>query len=122
MNAGFGQLRLTPETGPPDLSLAGRFPLQQPRPPGPSSTIWNFSGQYQWSMGVYAKAEFGTNFALPSAEELYAEDPTAQEKGNPNLKPEETTGGEFTLGRRARGDGPRHPRGGHPLRPATSAT
>lgn len=98
VNAVFGQLRMTPELVQ-NLSLAGGFRYNAPSS-GPASTIWNLSGRYDWPMGVYAKAEVGTNFALPSAEELYAHDATLQENGNPNLKPEQTTGGEFTLGRR----------------------
>jgi vitamin B12 transporter len=62
--------------------------------------VWNVSGRYDWPMGVYTKAELGTNFRLPSAEELYAQDVVRQERGDPNLKPEESIGGEFTLGTR----------------------
>ena len=98
VNAVFGQLRLTPDRVP-NLNLAGGFRYNAPSA-GPSSTVWNLSGQYQWPMGVYAKASLGTNFALPSIEELYANDATRQELGNPNLKPEQSLGGEFTIGRR----------------------
>jgi vitamin B12 transporter len=96
VNAGFGQLRLTPEMAP-RLSLAAGFRYNAPSS-GPSSTVWNLSGRYDWPMGVYTKAEVGTNFRLPSAEELYAQDFVRQERGDPNLKPEESIGGEFTLG------------------------
>ncbi len=98
VNAGYGQLRLTPEMIP-HLSLAGGFRYNAPSS-GPSSTVWNFSGQYDWPMGVYTKAEVGTNFRLPSAEELYANDFTRQERGTSTLRPEESIGGEFTLGAR----------------------
>lgn len=98
VNAGFGQLRLTPEMIP-RLTLAGGFRYNAPSS-GPSSTVWNLSGRYDWPMGVYTKAEVGTNFRLPSAEELYAQDIVRQERGDPNLKPEEDIGGEFTLGTR----------------------
>jgi vitamin B12 transporter len=98
VHAGFGQLRLTPEMVP-HLSLAAGARYNAPSS-GPSSTIWNLSGQYDWPMGIYTKAEVGTNFALPSAEQLYANDKLRQERGNPNLKPEESIGGEFTLGTR----------------------
>jgi outer membrane cobalamin receptor len=96
VNAGFAQLRLTPEMIP-HLSLAAGFRANAPSS-GPSSTVWNLSGQYDWPMGVYTKAEVGTNFRLPSAEELYANDFARQERGDPNLKPEQSIGGDFTLG------------------------
>ena len=96
VNAAFGQLRLTPDLVP-NLNLAAGFRYNSPSH-GPSSTIWNLSGRYQLPMGFYAKGEVGTNFLLPSAEQLFANDRVEQELGNPNLKPEETIGGEFTLG------------------------
>ena len=98
VNAGFGQLRWTPEMVP-HLSLAGGFRYNAPTS-GPSSTVWNVSGKYDWPMGLYTKAEVGTNFRLPSAEELYANDVARQERGDPTLKPEESIGGEFTVGAR----------------------
>ena len=98
VNAGFGQLRLTPDMIP-GLSLAAGVRYNAPSA-GQSSTNWNLSGQYDWPMGVYTKAEVGTNFRLPSAEELYANDRLRQERGDPTLKPEESIGGEFTLGAR----------------------
>jgi vitamin B12 transporter len=96
VHAGYGQLRLTPDMIP-GLSLAAGVRYNAPSS-GQSSTIWNLSGRYDWPMGVYTKAEVGTNFRLPSAEELYANDLLRQERGDPSLKPEESIGGEFTLG------------------------
>jgi vitamin B12 transporter len=102
VNAGYGQLRLTPDMIP-GLSLAAGVRYNAPSA-GQSSTVWNLSGQYDWPMGVYTKAEVGTNFRLPSAEELYANDRQRQEQGaliaSSNLNPEESIGGEFTLGAR----------------------
>jgi vitamin B12 transporter len=98
VNAGFGQLRLTPDMIP-NLNLAAGFRYNSPSN-GPASTIWNLSGRYQLPMGVYVKGEAGTNFLLPSAEQLFANDLVEQERGNPNLKPEQSIGGEFTLGTR----------------------
>ena len=98
VNAGFGQLRLTPDLVP-HLNLAAGFRYNSPSR-GPSSTVWNLSGRYDWPLGLYTKAEVGTNFLLPSAEQLFADDRLEQERGNPNLKPEQTIGGEFTLGAR----------------------
>jgi vitamin B12 transporter len=98
VNAGYGQLRLTPEMVP-HLTVAAGARYNAPSS-GPSSTIWNLSGQYDWPMGVYTKAEVGTNFRLPSAEELYANDRARQERGFAGLKPEESIGGSLTLGAR----------------------
>jgi vitamin B12 transporter len=98
VNAGFGQLRLTPDLVP-HLNLAAGFRYNSPSR-GPSSTVWNVSGRYDWPLGIYTQAEVGTNFLLPSAEQLFVNDLAEQELGNPNLKPEETIGGQFTLGAR----------------------
>ncbi|MEI9891062.1 MAG: TonB-dependent receptor plug domain-containing protein [Caulobacteraceae bacterium] len=98
VNAGFGQLRYNPAAAP-NLNLAAGFRYNAPSR-GPSSTIWNVSGRYEWPMGVYVKAEVGTNFLLPSAEQLFVNDVPEQERGNPDLKPEESTGGQFSLGAR----------------------
>lgn len=98
VNAGFGQIRLTPDLIP-NLNLAAGFRYNSPSK-GPSSTIWNVSGRYQLPQGFYAKAEFGTNFNLPTAEQLFVNDRVVAELGNPNLKPEQSMGGEFTLGSR----------------------
>jgi vitamin B12 transporter len=98
VNAGYGQLRLTPDLIP-NASLAAGFRYNSPSR-GPTSTIWNVSGRYDWPAGVYLKAEAGTNFLLPSAEQLFVNDLVEQERGNPDLKPEQTVGGEVSLGAR----------------------
>ncbi len=49
--------------------------------------------------GVYLKGEVGTNFRLPTAEELFADDP-ADERGNPKLKPERSISANLSLGGR----------------------
>jgi outer membrane cobalamin receptor len=98
VNAGFGQLRWNP-VAVPDLNLAAGFRYNAPST-GPSTTVWNVSGRYQLPMGVYIKGEGGTNFTLPTAEQLFTNDPVAGERGNPNLKPETSIGGELTLGSR----------------------
>ena len=98
VNAGFAQLRYSP-VADPNLSLAAGFRYNSPSR-GPSSTIWNLAGRYQWPAGVYVKADVGTNFLLPSAEQLFVNDLPEQERGNPDLKPEQTIGGQFTLGAR----------------------
>jgi vitamin B12 transporter len=52
------------------------------------------------------KGEAGTNFRLPTAEELFANDPL-DERGNPNLKPERSLGGTLSVGWRFDMDGHR---------------
>jgi vitamin B12 transporter len=94
-NAVFGQLRLTPEMIP-GLNLAGGFRYNAPSV-GQSATVWNVSGKYQTPQGFYVRAEGGTNFRLPTAEELFANDPF-DERGNPDLKPERSIGGDLSLG------------------------
>ncbi|MGZ3274093.1 MAG: TonB-dependent receptor plug domain-containing protein [Caulobacteraceae bacterium] len=94
-HAVFGQLRLSPEMIP-GLNLAGGFRYNAPSF-GQSATVWNVSGRYQAPQGFYVKGEAGTNFRLPTAEELFANDPL-DERGNPNLKPERSIGGDLTVG------------------------
>jgi len=98
VNAGFGQLRWNPLMVP-DLNLAAGFRYNSPST-GPSTTIWNVSGRYQLPMGLYIKGDGGTNFTLPTAEELFAADPVQALKGQPNLKPEQSIGGNLTVGAR----------------------
>ena len=84
-HAVFGQLRMTQDLVP-GLNLAAGFRYNDPSV-GQSATIWNVSGRYQAPQGFYVRGEAGTNFRLPTAEELFANDPL-DERGNPNLKPQ----------------------------------
>lgn len=56
---------------------------------GPSKTVWDVSGRYDLTQDVFVRGLIGTAFRLPTAEELFANDPF-DERGNPNLKPEES--------------------------------
>lgn len=94
-HAVFGQLRLTPDLIA-GLNLAGGFRYNAPSF-GKSATVWNVSGKYQTPHGFYVKGEGGTNFRLPTAEELFSNDPL-DERGNPNLKPERSIGGNVSVG------------------------
>jgi outer membrane cobalamin receptor len=103
-NAVFAQVRTTK-----DLFDHARFAagVRYNKPTtGEQSTIWNASGQYDFSPALFVRGNLGTNFRLPDAEELYANDPD-DERGNPNLKPERTrsvnlsVGGKFTDNGRA---------------------
>ena len=94
-HAGFGQIRLTPDLIP-NLNLAAGVRYNAPSV-GQSATIWNVSGKYETPSGFYVKGEAGTNFRLPTAEELFANDPQ-DERGNSNLKPERSIGGNLSVG------------------------
>ena len=97
----FGQLRLTPELVP-HLRLAAGVRYNHPDV-GRSASIWNVSGQYDFNDFLYVRGEGGTNFRLPTAEELFANDPQ-DERGNPAIKPEKSrsinvsVGGRFGMG------------------------
>ncbi|HEX4709263.1 TonB-dependent receptor [Phenylobacterium sp.] len=101
--AGFAQLRLTHDLIP-NLNLAAGVRYSSPSV-GRSATIWNVSGQYDLPWSMYIKGDVGTNFRLPTAEELFANDPQ-DERGNPNLQPESSSslnasfGGVFDMASR----------------------
>ena len=94
-HAVFGQLRMTPELLP-NTHLAAGFRFNAPEG-GTHSTIWNVSGQYDLTPGLFVRTTFGTNFRLPSAEELFANDPQ-DERGNPNLRPERSRSINASIG------------------------
>jgi outer membrane cobalamin receptor len=101
--AGFAQLRLTHDLIP-NLNLAAGVRYSSPSV-GRSATIWNVSGQYDLPWSMYIKGDVGTNFRLPTAEELFANDPQ-DERGNPSLQPESSSslnasfGGVFDMASR----------------------
>lgn len=97
-HAVFGQLRLTPDLLP-GASLAAGFRYNDPSK-GKSATIWNVSGRYDYSSALFVRGEVGTNFRLPTAEELFADDPL-DERGDPNLKPERSFSANLSVGGRA---------------------
>ncbi len=63
---------------------------------GGDRTIWNFSGQHDFSSSFYVRGQIGTSYRLPDAEELYLRD--CCEQGNPNLEPEESDNVEVGIG------------------------
>ena len=88
VNAIFGQIRTTPDLIPKAHLAAGlRYNIPSI---GESALVWNGSGQYDFSGSLFMRANLGTTFRLPTAEELFANDPN-DERGNPNLKPETST-------------------------------
>lgn len=103
-HAAFGQLRTTPDLLPHAVLAAG-FRFNAPDV-GARATIWNLSGQYDLSPNLFVKTELGTNFRLPSAEELFANDPQ-DERGDPALKPERSKSVNASIGGKLRGPGMR---------------
>jgi len=64
---------------------------------GPSKTVWSVSGRYDLTGDVFVHGLVGSAFRLPTAEELFANDPN-DERGNPNLKPEESFNVNASIG------------------------
>ena len=93
----FGQVRITPDLIP-RTRLAFGYRYNSPSV-GKSAGVWNVSGRYDLTDSLTLKGEVGANFRLPTAEELFANDPL-DERGNPNLKPERSTSANLSLGGR----------------------
>ncbi len=95
VNAFFGQVRTTADLIPnAHLAAGARYNIPSV---GESALVWNGSGQYEFSQALFLKASVGTAFRLPTAEELFANDPD-DERGNPNLKPETSTNANLSIG------------------------
>jgi outer membrane cobalamin receptor len=95
VNAFFGQIRTTPDLIP-DAHLAAGLRYSIPNI-GQSALVWNGSGQYDFSKSLFLKATVGTAFRLPTAEELFANDPE-DERGDPSLKPETSRNANASIG------------------------
>ena len=95
VNAIFGQVRTTPDLIA-NAHLAAGFRYNMPSV-GESAVVWNGSGQYDFSNTLFVRANFGTAFRLPTAEELFANDPR-DERGDPTLKPETSTNANISIG------------------------
>ena len=64
---------------------------------GEKATVFNVTGQYNFTNNLFVRGTAGTNFRLPTAEELFADDPV-DERGSPNLKPERSRSVNVSLG------------------------
>lgn len=64
---------------------------------GPSATVWSASGKYDITPELFMRGLVGSAFRLPTAEELFADDPH-DERGNPNLKPERSINLNASIG------------------------
>ncbi len=91
----FAQIRTTGDLFS-NLKLAAGLRYSDPSV-GESDTVWNLSGRYDVNANVFMRAMVGTAFRLPTAEELFANDPQ-DERGNPNLKPETSTNLNLSVG------------------------
>ena len=63
-----------------------------------TATVWNLSGKYYFGDELYFQGGVSTNFVLPSAEQLFLNDPFCNLCGNPNLEAEESTNFNVGLG------------------------
>jgi outer membrane cobalamin receptor len=88
----FGQIRFTGEHS--KLAFGVRY---NDPDVGESATVYNVSGQLDLSDKLFLRGTAGSNFRLPTAEELFSNDPD-DERGNPNLKPERSKGVNVSLG------------------------
>lgn len=91
----FGEVATTPDLFSRAQFAAG-FRFNDPSF-GPSATVWSVSGKIDLPQGMFVRALVGTAFRLPTAEELFANDPE-DERGNPDLKPEKSTNANFSIG------------------------
>jgi outer membrane cobalamin receptor len=64
---------------------------------GESDAVWSASGKHDFSDSLFVRGEVGTAFRLPTAEELFANDPD-DERGDPNLKPETSKSANLSIG------------------------
>ena len=93
----FGQVRIGPEVlANTHLALGVRYNAPDN---GDGVTVWNASGQYDFTDHLFVRGSAGTSFRLPDAESLFANDPINNgEIGNPDLKPETATSFNGSIG------------------------
>jgi vitamin B12 transporter len=88
----FGQIRYT--GGRSKLAFGVRY---NDPDVGESATVYNVSGEVNLTDKLLLRGTAGTTFRLPTAEELFSNDPE-DERGNPDLKPERSKGLNVSLG------------------------
>jgi outer membrane cobalamin receptor len=95
VSAVFGQIATTPNLLDHTILAVG---LRYNDPSvGQSAAVWTASGKHDFSDHLFVRALVGTAFRLPTAEELFANDPD-DERGDPNLKPERSSNLNFSVG------------------------
>ncbi len=95
VHALYGEIATGPELFHA-LSLAAGVRYNAPSE-GQAATVGTVSARWDFGGGLYLKAMAGTAFRLPTAEELFANDPF-DERGNPDLKPESSKNANVSLG------------------------
>jgi len=74
---------------------------------GRSALVWNVGSALDINQSLYIRGTVGTAFRLPTAEELYANDPQ-DERGNLDLKPERSSSVNLSIGGKLPGTGGMH--------------
>src|SRR6185437_2453953 len=95
VNAVFGQVA-TSDALLPDGKVALGVRYNAPDF-GQNATVATLSGRYDLTPDLFVRGQIGTAFRLPTAEELFADDPF-DERGNPNLKPEKSENLNASIG------------------------
>jgi outer membrane cobalamin receptor len=95
VNAVFGQIATSGDLMA-HTTLAAGVRYNDPTV-GQSATIWTVSGKHDIADDLFVRGQVGTAFRLPTAEELFANDPF-DERGDPNLKPEKSTNVNVSIG------------------------
>jgi outer membrane cobalamin receptor len=94
-NAVFGQIATSSDLMAHTIVAVGaRF--NKPTS-GESDVVWSASGKHEINDDLFVRGELGTSFRLPTAEELFANDPD-DERGDPNLKPETSKNLNLSIG------------------------
>ena len=94
-NAIFAQIATTPSLiDHTVLAFGARYNLPNV---GESAAVWSVSGKHDFSDEFFMRGQAGTALRLPTAEELFANDPD-DERGDPNLKPEKSTNVNLSVG------------------------
>jgi outer membrane cobalamin receptor len=94
-NAVFAQIATSPNLiDHTVLAIGTRYNMPNA---GESDAVWSASGKHDFSDSFFVRGEVGTAFRLPTAEELFANDPD-DERGDPNLKPETSKSANLSIG------------------------
>jgi outer membrane cobalamin receptor len=103
VNAVFGEIATTPELIH-NFTLAAGVRYNAPTF-GQSATVGDVSARWDVTHDFHIKGMLGTAFRLPTAEELFANDPN-DERGDPNIKPETSRNASISIGGLVPGIGP----------------
>jgi vitamin B12 transporter len=98
VHAVFGEVATTMDLFP-NARISAGFRHNMPDF-GESATVWNVGARWDITPGLFVRGSVGTAFRLPTAEELFANDPPDMPEwiGNPNLHPESSTNANLGIG------------------------